>query len=86
MFETERAQAAVGGVPTEERLRGREVWRSMVFLVRNSSPLNMGIRLKHFRLGYHTCVLKRKTTSSLLEGVLTRTSLMRANRTDKLEV
>jgi hypothetical protein len=34
-IETERAQAAVGGVPVEEKLRGREVWRSLVVLVRS---------------------------------------------------
>ncbi|KAI0310671.1 Pex12 amino terminal region-domain-containing protein [Amylostereum chailletii] len=33
LFETERARAAVGGVPPEERLRTREIWRSLVFLV-----------------------------------------------------
>ncbi|KAI0347330.1 hypothetical protein BDW22DRAFT_1387481 [Trametopsis cervina] len=33
VFETERAQAAVGGVPAEEKLRGREIWRSLIFLV-----------------------------------------------------
>ncbi|KAI0092625.1 Pex12 amino terminal region-domain-containing protein [Irpex rosettiformis] len=33
LFETERARAAVGGVPVEEKLRGREIWRSMLFLV-----------------------------------------------------
>lgn len=35
IFETERAQAAVGSVPAGEKLRGREVWRSMMFLVRS---------------------------------------------------
>jgi hypothetical protein len=33
--ETERARAAVGGVPVEEKLRDREVWRSLIVLVRN---------------------------------------------------
>lgn len=33
-IETERARAAVGGVPVEEKLRDREVWRSLVVLVR----------------------------------------------------
>ena len=33
IFETDRAKAAVGGVPPEEKLRDREIWRSMVFLV-----------------------------------------------------
>jgi hypothetical protein len=33
--ETERARAAVGGVPIEEKLRDREVWRSLIVLVRN---------------------------------------------------
>jgi peroxin-12 len=33
IIETERARAAVGGVPVEEKLRGREVWRSLVVLV-----------------------------------------------------
>ena len=33
VFETDRAKAAVGGVPSEEKLRDREVWRSLVFLV-----------------------------------------------------
>ena len=33
IFETERAKAAVGGVPPEEKLRYREIWRSLVFLV-----------------------------------------------------
>ncbi|KAI0755453.1 cyclin-dependent protein kinase inhibitor [Irpex lacteus] len=33
LFETERAHAVVGGVPAEEKLRGREIWRSMIFLV-----------------------------------------------------
>ncbi|KAL0949127.1 hypothetical protein HGRIS_009211 [Hohenbuehelia grisea] len=32
-IETERAKAAVGGVPPGEKLRTREIWRSMVFLV-----------------------------------------------------
>lgn len=34
-IETERARAAVGGVPVEEKLRDREVWRSLIVLVRN---------------------------------------------------
>ena len=33
-IETERARAAVGSVPVEEKLRDREVWRSLVVLVR----------------------------------------------------
>ncbi|KZT71595.1 hypothetical protein DAEQUDRAFT_665922 [Daedalea quercina L-15889] len=33
LFETERAKAAVPGVLPEERLRDREVWRSLIFLV-----------------------------------------------------
>ena len=33
VFETERAKAAVGGMPPEEKLRDREIWRSLVFLV-----------------------------------------------------
>ncbi|KAI0693585.1 Pex12 amino terminal region-domain-containing protein [Cytidiella melzeri] len=32
-FETERARAAVGGVPAEEKLRRQEIWRSMIFLI-----------------------------------------------------
>jgi len=32
-IETERARAAVGGVPVEEKLRDREVWRSLVVLI-----------------------------------------------------
>jgi hypothetical protein len=34
-IETERARAAVGGVPVEEKLRDREVWRSLIVLVRD---------------------------------------------------
>ncbi|KAI0082598.1 hypothetical protein K474DRAFT_1585646 [Panus rudis PR-1116 ss-1] len=33
LFETERANAVVGGVSPEEKLRDREIWRSLVFLV-----------------------------------------------------
>jgi len=33
LIETERARAAVGGLPVEEKLRHREVWRSLVVLV-----------------------------------------------------
>ena len=33
-IETERAQAAVGGIPPGEKLRGQEIWRSLLFLVR----------------------------------------------------
>ncbi|KAH9062010.1 cyclin-dependent protein kinase inhibitor [Lactarius vividus] len=33
LIETERARAAVGGVPVEEKLRDREVWRSLVVLI-----------------------------------------------------
>ncbi|KAH9045748.1 cyclin-dependent protein kinase inhibitor [Lactarius pseudohatsudake] len=33
LIETERARAAVGGVPVEEKLRDREVWRSLIILV-----------------------------------------------------
>jgi hypothetical protein len=33
MIETERANAAVGGVPPEEKLRSKEIWRSLLFLV-----------------------------------------------------
>ncbi|CAL1701371.1 unnamed protein product [Somion occarium] len=33
LFETERANAAVGGVPPEEKLRDREIWRSLLFLI-----------------------------------------------------
>ncbi|PPR02469.1 hypothetical protein CVT24_002018 [Panaeolus cyanescens] len=32
-IETERAVAAVGGIPAGEKLRGREIWRSLLFLV-----------------------------------------------------
>ncbi|KAF7978348.1 hypothetical protein HWV62_36125 [Athelia sp. TMB] len=32
-IETERAKAAVGGIPIGEKLRTREIWRSLVFLV-----------------------------------------------------
>ncbi|KDR83451.1 hypothetical protein GALMADRAFT_274898 [Galerina marginata CBS 339.88] len=32
-IETERAKAAVGGIPLGEALRGREIWRSLLFLV-----------------------------------------------------
>lgn len=32
-IETERAKAAVGGVPAEEKLRGQEINRSLLFLV-----------------------------------------------------
>ncbi|KAJ7228963.1 cyclin-dependent protein kinase inhibitor [Mycena pura] len=32
-IETERAQAAVGGIPPGEKLRGQEIWRSLLFLV-----------------------------------------------------
>ncbi|KAJ3556938.1 hypothetical protein NM688_g1748 [Phlebia brevispora] len=33
VFETDRAKTAVGGILPEEKLRGREIWRSLVFLV-----------------------------------------------------
>lgn len=33
---TERSNAAVGGVPPGEKLRDREIWRSLFFLVRAS--------------------------------------------------
>jgi len=33
-IETERARAAVGGIPVEEKLKDREVWRSLIVLVR----------------------------------------------------
>lgn len=33
IFETERATAAVGGVPPEEKLGSREIWGSLLFLV-----------------------------------------------------
>ncbi|KAI0069147.1 hypothetical protein BV25DRAFT_1818118 [Artomyces pyxidatus] len=33
IIQTERARAAVGGIPPEENLRDREVWRSLVVLV-----------------------------------------------------
>ncbi|KAJ7067971.1 Pex12 amino terminal region-domain-containing protein [Mycena amicta] len=32
-IETERAQAAVGGIPPGEKLRNQEIWRSLLFLV-----------------------------------------------------
>ncbi|CAK5276058.1 unnamed protein product [Mycena citricolor] len=32
-IETERAQAAVGGIPLAEKLRSQEVWRSLIILV-----------------------------------------------------
>lgn len=32
-IETERARAAVGGIPATEKLRNREIWRSLLFLV-----------------------------------------------------
>lgn len=32
-IETDRAHAAVGGIPPWEKLRSRQVWRSLVFLV-----------------------------------------------------
>jgi hypothetical protein len=35
-IETERARAAVGDLPMEEKLRDREVWRSLLVLVRGS--------------------------------------------------
>ena len=40
LFETDRAKAAVPGVLPEERLRDREIWRSLIFLVsRMPAPL-----------------------------------------------
>ncbi|KAH9943358.1 cyclin-dependent protein kinase inhibitor [Epithele typhae] len=33
LFKTDRARSAVGGVFAEEKLRDREIWRSLVFLV-----------------------------------------------------
>jgi hypothetical protein len=35
-IETERARAAVGDFPMEEKLRDREIWRSLLVLVRSS--------------------------------------------------
>ncbi|KAH9482953.1 Peroxisome assembly protein 12 [Psilocybe cubensis] len=32
-IETERAKAAVGGIPSGEKLRSQEIWRSLLFLV-----------------------------------------------------
>lgn len=32
-IETDRAKAAVGGIPVGEKLRSREVWKSLLFLV-----------------------------------------------------
>jgi hypothetical protein len=34
LIKTERANAAVGSVPAEERLHPKEIWRSLIFLVR----------------------------------------------------
>jgi hypothetical protein len=42
-IETERARAAVGGVPVEEKLRDREVWRSLIVLVRSINIDSVGI-------------------------------------------
>ena len=39
LFETDRARAAVGGLLPEEKLRDREIWRSMLFLVRLGSVI-----------------------------------------------
>lgn len=38
LFETDRAKAAVPGVLPEERLRNREIWRSLIFLVSRIVP------------------------------------------------
>lgn len=40
IFETDRANAAVGGVPPEEKLREREILRSLLFLVRPSRHID----------------------------------------------
>lgn len=48
-IETDRAKAAVGGIPAGENLRTREIWRSLVFLV---SALIIAFNLKYgLRLG-----------------------------------
>lgn len=37
-IEAQRVQAAVGGLPAGEALHSREIWRSLVFLVRGMRP------------------------------------------------
>ena len=69
LFETERARAVVGGLPVEERLRSREVWRSLLFLVRASYTLSANIsvwsqcQIPH-RLVFHIYEQKLRITTN----------------------
>jgi hypothetical protein len=58
-IETERAREAVGGIPAGEKLRDREINRSLLFLVGISYCLILSLS-KFFRLGYHTFEQRRK--------------------------
>lgn len=73
IFETERTRAAVGGVPAEEKLRSREIWGSLLFLVRNllkSTCCYNNIDI--CRSGFRTCERKHKTTLRSWVGDLTQ--------------
>ncbi len=69
IFETERARAAVGGVPAEEKLRSREIWGSLLFLV--STYLYQNIRALVFinsRSEFRTYGQKLRITLKRWEG------------------
>lgn len=50
-IETDRAKAAVGGIPAREKLRSREIWRSLVFLVRAQASFHASTPSYHLQVG-----------------------------------
>ena len=65
MFETERARAAVGGALPEEKLRDREVWRSIMFSVRLSVLIHCMLLIIFSRLVSLIYEPKRQTILKL---------------------
>lgn len=58
-IESERATAAVGGIPAGEVLRSQEIWRSLLFLVSGKyTVLLKRLQQQRCRLGCHISGLK----------------------------
>ena len=73
LIETERANAAVGGVPQEEQLGPKELRRSLLFLVNHYGLLTFRMELMPFRLAFLTCVRKPKISTKNWVAVSIRT-------------
>ena len=83
LFKTDRARSAVGGVFPEEKLRDREIWRSLLLLVRRRMSVvcfRFEKRTTCCRWDFLICVRRRRITTKSLEAAYRPTSLRTRDR------